>query len=188
MDDNLASSNAPRHGAIPSLIYRHSSMPPPSETDWDSTFGTSRRRMDGVYAKRWTGLSLSRSARRNGLTSKYPAGNRKNLRRYSGKPRCGSAIHRTPRRSANCPVGFRTVGKIYFTHWQRLPLCQSNHSRNTTLVTPATRTTSSAKETLIAFTARDNPKVRDGKAEGILDDGVIRELDESVFIKWFGLK
>src|SRR6266705_3698622 len=55
MDDNLASSNAPRHGAIPSLIYRHSSMPPPSETDWDSTFGTSRRRMDGVYAKRWTG-------------------------------------------------------------------------------------------------------------------------------------
>src|SRR6266568_1567073 len=37
MDDNLASSNAPRHGAIPSLIYKHSSMPPPSETDWDST-------------------------------------------------------------------------------------------------------------------------------------------------------
>ena len=42
--------------------------------------------------------------------------------------------------------------------------------------------------TLIAFTARDNPKGRAVKAEGILDDGVIRELDESVFIKWFGLK
>jgi len=42
--------------------------------------------------------------------------------------------------------------------------------------------------TLIAFTARDNPKVRDVKAAEILDDGVVGELDESVFIKWFGLK
>ena len=36
--------------------------------------------------------------------------------------------------------------------------------------------------------ARDNPKVRDVKAAEILDDGVVGELDESVFIKWFGLK
>ena len=36
--------------------------------------------------------------------------------------------------------------------------------------------------------ARDNPKVRDVKAEGILDDGVIRELDESGFIRSLGLK
>ena len=42
--------------------------------------------------------------------------------------------------------------------------------------------------TLIAFTARDNPKVRDVKAAEILDDGVIGELDESAFIKCLGLK
>jgi hypothetical protein len=41
---------------------------------------------------------------------------------------------------------------------------------------------------LIDFIARDNSKVRDVKAEEILDDGVIGELDESVFIKWLGLK
>ncbi|MGH7796071.1 MAG: ABC transporter substrate-binding protein [Candidatus Binatia bacterium] len=41
--------------------------------------------------------------------------------------------------------------------------------------------------TLINFTARDNPKVRDVKAEEILDDSVMRELDESGFIKSLGL-
>jgi hypothetical protein len=44
------------------------------------------------------------------------------------------------------------------------------------------------RKTLIDFIARDNPKVRDVKAEEILDDGIIRELDESVFIKGLGLK
>jgi ABC-type nitrate/sulfonate/bicarbonate transport system substrate-binding protein len=43
-------------------------------------------------------------------------------------------------------------------------------------------------KTLIEFTARDNPKVRDVKAEEILDDSIIRELDESGFIKSLGLK
>ena len=47
---------------------------------------------------------------------------------------------------------------------------------------------SGARKTLIDFIARDNPKVRDVKAEEILDDGVIRELDESGFIRSLGLK
>ena len=45
-----------------------------------------------------------------------------------------------------------------------------------------------ARKRLIDFIARDNPKVRDVKAAEILDDGVIGELDESVLIKWLGLK
>ena len=45
-----------------------------------------------------------------------------------------------------------------------------------------------ARKRLIDFIARDNPKVRDVKAEEILDDGVIGELDENGFIKWLGLK
>jgi ABC-type nitrate/sulfonate/bicarbonate transport system substrate-binding protein len=43
-------------------------------------------------------------------------------------------------------------------------------------------------KTLIDFTARDNPKVRDVKAEEILDDNIVKELDESGFIKNLGLK
>jgi len=43
-------------------------------------------------------------------------------------------------------------------------------------------------KTLIDFTARDNPKVRNIKFEEILDDNIIRELDESGFIKGVGLK
>jgi len=43
-------------------------------------------------------------------------------------------------------------------------------------------------KTLIDFTARDNPKVREVKAEEILDDGIIKELDQSGFIKSLGLK
>jgi hypothetical protein len=43
-------------------------------------------------------------------------------------------------------------------------------------------------KTLIDFIARDNPKVRDVKAERILDDSVIRELSESGFIKGLRLK
>ena len=43
-------------------------------------------------------------------------------------------------------------------------------------------------KTLIDFITRENPKVRNIKAEKILDDSVINELDESVFIKWLGLK
>ena len=43
-------------------------------------------------------------------------------------------------------------------------------------------------KTLIDFTARDNPKVRDVKVEEVLDNSVIRELDESGFIKSLGLK
>lgn len=43
-------------------------------------------------------------------------------------------------------------------------------------------------KTLIDFTARDNPKVREVKAEEILDDGVVKELDQSGFIKSLGLK
>lgn len=43
-------------------------------------------------------------------------------------------------------------------------------------------------KTLIDFTARDNPKVASVKPEDILDDGIIRELDESGFIKSLGLK
>jgi len=43
-------------------------------------------------------------------------------------------------------------------------------------------------KTLIDFTARDNPKVKDVKAEEILDDSIMRELDESGFVKSVGLK
>ena len=43
-------------------------------------------------------------------------------------------------------------------------------------------------KTLIDFTARDNPKVKDVKAEEILDDSIVRELDESGFVKSLGLK
>ena len=43
-------------------------------------------------------------------------------------------------------------------------------------------------KTLIDFTARDNPRVRDVKTEEILDDSIVRELDESGFIKSLGLK
>jgi ABC-type nitrate/sulfonate/bicarbonate transport system substrate-binding protein len=43
-------------------------------------------------------------------------------------------------------------------------------------------------KTLIDFTARDNPKVRDLRIEEVLDDSIIRELDESGFVKSLGLK
>jgi NitT/TauT family transport system substrate-binding protein len=43
-------------------------------------------------------------------------------------------------------------------------------------------------KTLIDFTARDNPKVRDVKVEEILDDSIIRDLDETGFIRSLGLK
>ena len=43
-------------------------------------------------------------------------------------------------------------------------------------------------KTLIDFTARDNPKVKDVKAEEILDDSIVKELDESGFVKSLGLK
>jgi len=43
-------------------------------------------------------------------------------------------------------------------------------------------------KTLIEFTARDNPKVREVKAEEILDDSIMKELDDSGFIKSLGLK
>lgn len=43
-------------------------------------------------------------------------------------------------------------------------------------------------KTLIDFTARDNPKVKDVKAEEILDDSIVKELDESSFIRRLGLK
>ena len=43
-------------------------------------------------------------------------------------------------------------------------------------------------KTLIDFTARDNPKVPDVKVEEILDDSIIRELDQSGFIKSLGLR
>jgi hypothetical protein len=43
-------------------------------------------------------------------------------------------------------------------------------------------------KTLIEFTARDNPKVRDVKSEEILDDSIMKELDDSGFIKSLGLR
>jgi ABC-type nitrate/sulfonate/bicarbonate transport system substrate-binding protein len=43
-------------------------------------------------------------------------------------------------------------------------------------------------KTLIDFTARDNPKVKDVKAEDILDDSIVKELDESGFVKSLGLR
>jgi ABC-type nitrate/sulfonate/bicarbonate transport system substrate-binding protein len=43
-------------------------------------------------------------------------------------------------------------------------------------------------KTLIDFTARDNPKVKDVKAKEILDASIMRELDESGFVKSLGLK
>lgn len=43
-------------------------------------------------------------------------------------------------------------------------------------------------KTLIDFTARDNPKIRDVRIEEVLDDSIIRELDESGFVKSLGLK
>ncbi len=43
-------------------------------------------------------------------------------------------------------------------------------------------------KTLIDFTARDNPKVKAVKADEILDDSVMKELDESGFVKGLGLK
>ena len=43
-------------------------------------------------------------------------------------------------------------------------------------------------KTLIDFTARDNPKVKDVKTEEILDDSIVKELDESGFVKNLGLK
>jgi len=43
-------------------------------------------------------------------------------------------------------------------------------------------------KTLIDFTARDNPKVKEVKAEEILDDSIVKELDESGFVKSLGLK
>jgi len=43
-------------------------------------------------------------------------------------------------------------------------------------------------QTLIDFTARDNPKVKDVKAEEILDDSIMKELDDSGFVKAVGLK
>jgi hypothetical protein len=43
-------------------------------------------------------------------------------------------------------------------------------------------------KTLIDFTARDNPKVHDVKTEEILDDSIMKELDESGFIKRLKLK
>lgn len=41
---------------------------------------------------------------------------------------------------------------------------------------------------LIDFTARQNPRVKEIKLEEVLDDSIIRELDESGFIKSIGLK
>jgi hypothetical protein len=43
-------------------------------------------------------------------------------------------------------------------------------------------------KTLIDFTARDNPKVKEVKAEELLDDSIVKELDESGFVKSLGLK
>jgi hypothetical protein len=43
-------------------------------------------------------------------------------------------------------------------------------------------------KTLIDFTARDNPKVGDNKVDEVLDDSIIRHLDESGLIKGLGLK
>ena len=43
-------------------------------------------------------------------------------------------------------------------------------------------------KTLIDFTARDNPKVKDVKPEEILDDSIVKELDDSGFVKSLGLK
>lgn len=43
-------------------------------------------------------------------------------------------------------------------------------------------------KTLIDFTARDNPKVKEVKAEDILDESIVRELDENGFVKSLGLK
>ncbi len=43
-------------------------------------------------------------------------------------------------------------------------------------------------KTLIDFTARDNPKVKDVKVEEILDDSIVKELDESGFVRSLGLK
>lgn len=43
-------------------------------------------------------------------------------------------------------------------------------------------------KTLIEFTARDNPKVKDVKPEEILDDSIVKELDDSGFVKNLVLK
>jgi ABC-type nitrate/sulfonate/bicarbonate transport system substrate-binding protein len=43
-------------------------------------------------------------------------------------------------------------------------------------------------KTLIDFTARDNPKVRDVKAEDLLDDSIMKELEKSGFIRTLGLR
>jgi len=44
------------------------------------------------------------------------------------------------------------------------------------------------QNTLIDFTARDNPKVKNIKVEEIRDDSIVKELDESGFVKSLGLK
>jgi hypothetical protein len=44
------------------------------------------------------------------------------------------------------------------------------------------------QNTLIDFTARENPKVKGEKVEEIRDDSIVKELDESGFVKSLGLK
>jgi len=44
-----------------------------------------------------------------------------------------------------------------------------------------------AREFAIDFTAGDNPKVKDVIAAEILDDSIMRELDESGFVQYLGL-
>ncbi len=43
-------------------------------------------------------------------------------------------------------------------------------------------------KTLIDFTARDNPRVREVKIEEVLDDSILRELEDNGFIRSLGLK
>ena len=52
----------------------------------------------------------------------------------------------------------------------------------------ATRWRARFDSTLSELTARDNPKVKKVKAEGLLDDIIVVELDDSGFVKSPGLK
>jgi len=48
------------------------------------------------------------------------------------------------------------------------------------------RTLNRGWKALIDFTARDNRKIRDVRIEEVLDDSIVRELDESGLVKSLG--
>ena len=62
-------------------------------------------------------------------------------------------------------------------------------ARDLTLIVAKRRSRMKRSQTmkiLATFTARDNPKVKEVKTEEILDDSVMKELDDSGFVKILG--